>query len=72
MQAVCMKVVTSSSVTCPKFGGANTLTLSKQQYFVVDTACQSTKSQNMLEMFGGHGNLGPSWLHLWFHETNEN
>jgi len=44
MQAVCIKVITSSSVASPKcLGVANTLTLSEQQYFVRDTASQSTK-----------------------------
>jgi len=38
------------------------LTLSEQQYFVRDAACQSTKQQDILEFWKGHGPLGHSWL----------
>jgi len=48
IHAICMRVVTSSSVASPNFLGANTSTLSEQQYFVRDTAFQSTKWQDML------------------------
>jgi len=50
-------VVTSSSVSSRNFWGPNTLTLGKQQYFVRDTACQSTKWQVMEEIFGGMATL---------------
>jgi len=39
-----MKIVISSSVVKPNFlERPNTLNLSEKQYFVPDTACQSTK-----------------------------
>ena len=51
MQAVCMEVVTSSNIAAQFFfGGANTLTLSEQQYFVGDTACQSKKWQDVVPL----------------------
>ena len=60
MQAVCMKVVTSSSVAKPNFlGRPNTLKLSEKQYFVPDTASQSTKWQDMLAIWGGMAPLAP-------------
>ena len=59
MQAVCMKVVTGSSVAKPNcFGEPNTLTLSEQQHFVKDTACQSPIWQDLLEILG-NSFLGP-------------
>ena len=33
-------------------------TLSEQQYFVWDTATQSTKRQDILEVWEGHGPVG--------------
>jgi len=60
MQAVCMKVVTGSNAVTPKiFGEPNTLTLSEQQHFVRDTPCQSTKWQDMLEIWWGMAPLAP-------------
>jgi len=42
-----------SSVSSPKIlEGSNILTLRKQQYFVWDTASQSTKRQDLLELWG--------------------
>ena len=60
MQAVCMKVVTSSSVAKPIFWGVpNTLALSEKQHFVRDTACQSTKWQDVLKILGDIAFLAP-------------
>jgi len=54
-----------SGVASPRFfGGTNMLTSSEQQYFVWDTACQSTKRQDMQKKFGGYGPLAPLWLRL--------
>ena len=47
MQVVCMTVVTSSNVASPKFSGA------KHFWFVQGTACQSTKWQDILEIWKG-------------------
>jgi len=42
-----------SGLDSPKLGGGeNGVTLSEQLYLVWDTASQSTKWQDMLEMFG--------------------
>jgi len=40
------------------------LTLSEQQYFVCDTASQSTKLEDILEIWGTMVPLAP-WLCLW-------
>jgi len=45
------------------FGGPNTLTLSEQQYFVWDTASQSTKPQDMLDIWGPWAPW-PHWLRV--------
>ena len=43
-----------SDAASPKFWeGSNILTLSEQQYLVLDTASWSTKQQDMLEILGG-------------------
>jgi len=48
------QLVAASGVASPKFvWGANLLTFSEQHYFVWDTASQSTKWQDMLEIWGG-------------------
>jgi len=70
MQAICMKVVKSSSVASPKFLGANTSTLSEQQYFVRDTAFQRTKWQDMLKLFWGAWPPSPLSTHM-FTRKNE-
>jgi len=44
-----------SGVASPKYlGEPNLLTISEQQYFVWDTASQSTKLQCMLNICGDH------------------
>jgi len=69
MLAICMKVVTSSSVASPKvWGRPNSLTLSEKRYFVRDTACRSTKWQDVLRIWGAWP-LYP-WPCLWLQEKN--
>jgi len=70
----------SSGVASPKFGLANTLTLSWQEYFVWNTASQCTKRQDILEIWGSMSPLlgyayaqklyyatvrGPDFLRMW-------
>jgi len=59
------------SVASPNFSGANTLTLSEQQYFVRDTTCLSTKCQDMLEIVLGEWPPWPLCLRQWLQEKNE-
>jgi len=50
----------SQQCSQPKFWmRLNSLTLSKQQYFVWDTASQSTKLQDMLEIWRGMAPVAP-------------
>jgi len=57
---------TNSSVASPKFWeGSKILTLSKQQYLIWVTASQSTKQQDMLEIYEGMSTMAPPWLPLW-------
>ena len=61
----------ASSVASPKFWeGPNILNLNEQHYFVLDTASQSSKRQDMLELeIWGTWPLGPPALRLcWFFE----
>jgi len=64
-----------SSAASPKFWqGSIILTLSKQQHFVWDTASQSTKRQDTLEILGPWPSFPLSWLRLCYSckESNEN
>ena len=59
-------LVCDSGVASPKFfGGPKCLILDEQQYFVWDTASQSTKWLHMLTIWEAWA-LGPPSLHLWF------
>jgi len=49
-----------------RWAGPNTSNLSEQQYFVCDTASQSTKQQDMLEICGACPPLTSSRLRLYF------
>jgi len=50
---------TSSEASSKIFGGPNIFTLSEKQLFVWDTASQSTKRQDMLEIREGPWPFGP-------------
>jgi len=61
---ILFKISNTSSVASHNyFGGTILLTLSEQQYFVCDTAPQSAKWQDMLEIWGTMAPLVP-WLRL--------
>jgi len=58
----------SVSSVAPKLFWGNDLTLSEQQYFVLDAASQSTKLQDMLEIWWICPPR-PPWLRLWHQWT---